>query len=35
MKNSVRITVALDKETNDLIEKMKEEMKVSRSELIR
>jgi len=35
MKNPVRITVALDKETNDLIEKMKDEMKVSQSELIR
>jgi len=35
MKNPIRITVALDRETNDLIEKMREEMKVSRSELIR
>ena len=35
MKNQIRITVALDRETNDLIEKMRKEMKVSRSELIR
>jgi len=35
MKNPIRVTVALDKETNNLIEKMIEEMKVSRSELIR
>jgi Arc/MetJ-type ribon-helix-helix transcriptional regulator len=35
MKNPVRITVALDDETNTLIEKMKKEMKASRSELLR
>jgi len=35
MKNPIRITIALDDETNDLIEKMKREMKVSQSELLR
>ncbi len=35
MKNPIRITVALDSETNSLIEKMKEETKVSQSELVR
>jgi hypothetical protein len=35
MKNPTRITIALDGETNILIEKMKEEMKVSQSELVR
>lgn len=35
MKNPVRITVALDDETNNLIEKMKKEKKMSQSELVR
>ncbi len=35
MKHPTRITVALDDETNDLIEKMKTEMKTSQSELVR
>jgi len=35
MKNPARITIALDNETSCLIEKMKKEKKVSRSELVR
>jgi Arc/MetJ-type ribon-helix-helix transcriptional regulator len=35
MKNPIRITVALDSETNSLIEKIKEETKISQSELVR
>jgi Arc/MetJ-type ribon-helix-helix transcriptional regulator len=35
MKNPIRITVALNGETNDLIEKMANEARVSKSELIR
>jgi hypothetical protein len=35
MKNPIRITVALDDETNTLIEKMKREVKTSQSELLR
>ena len=35
MKNPVRITIALNNETHALVEKMKKEMKVSQSELLR
>jgi predicted transcriptional regulator len=35
MKTPTRITIALDNETNNLIEKMKKEMKTSQSELVR
>jgi hypothetical protein len=35
MKNPIRITIALDSETNSLIEKIKGETKVSQSELVR
>jgi len=35
VKNPTRITIALDDETNALIEKMKKEVKVSQSELFR
>jgi len=35
MKNPIRITIALDNETSTLIEKMKNEMKASQSELLR
>jgi hypothetical protein len=35
MKNPTRITIALDDETSDLIEKMKKEEKISQSELVR
>jgi len=35
MKNPIRITIALDSETNGLLEKIKEETKVSQSELVR
>ncbi len=35
MKPPTRITIALDDETSDLIEKMKTEMKTSQSELVR
>jgi predicted transcriptional regulator len=35
MKNPIRITIALDSETNSLLEKIKEETKISQSELVR
>jgi len=35
MKNPIRITIALDNETNALMEKMKNETKASQSELLR
>jgi hypothetical protein len=35
LKNPTRITIALDDETNDLIEKLKKGKKISQSELIR
>jgi predicted transcriptional regulator len=35
MKTPTRITIALDDETSSLIEKMKKEMKISQSELMR
>ncbi|MBS7656673.1 CopG family transcriptional regulator [Candidatus Bathyarchaeota archaeon] len=35
MKNPVRITIALDSETYELLQKMKKEMRVSKSELMR
>ena len=35
MKEPIRVTIALDSETNALFEKMKKEMKFSQSELVR